>query len=84
MRTIEEMENGARVVLAGVWTAKQGQRHQTALPIIEAALIKQALAAGHDLLNIRGKVTKVHEIQLSGNRAGPRMFGGSKIKAEQK
>jgi hypothetical protein len=37
------------------------------LDIVESALIKNALAQGHDLLNQYGKKEKVHVIRSRGN-----------------
>ena len=37
------------------------------LDIVESALIKNALAQGHDLLNQQGTKTRVHVIKSRGN-----------------
>jgi hypothetical protein len=75
MRKIKDAKNGQKVVLAGEWRAKGGQNQAKALAIIESALIKYALAEGHDLFNVAGARTPVHTINSSGNqRASAHLF----------
>lgn len=68
MNKIKDAKIGQKVVLAGEWRAKPGQSAHKALAIIESALIKYAIAEGHDLLNVVGARTPVHTINSSGNR----------------
>lgn len=74
MKSIEAAKNGRRVVQIGRWVGKPGQQAARVLPIIESALIKVALAAGYELVNVHGTKTPVHELSMSGNRAGTRLF----------
>jgi hypothetical protein len=84
MRAIKRRPNGARVVLIGQWRAKKGQQEDRALPLLEAALIKFALAEGYELVNDKGTKTAVHTISMTGNRtACKRLFHGE-IKSERK
>ena len=45
-----------------------GQQKDRVLDIVESALIKHALAQGHDLLNQKGTKTKVHTIRSRGGK----------------
>lgn len=74
MKSIEAAKNGRRVVQVGEWRAKPGQQAKRVLPIIESALIKYALAEGFELVNVHGTKTPVHELSMTGNRAGTRLF----------
>ncbi len=82
MRAIEHRPNGQRVVLAGEWTARPGQREVRVLPLIEAALIKFALAEGYELVNTQGTRTAVHTLSMSGNRAACTRLFRSSMKIE--
>jgi hypothetical protein len=75
MQQITSAKIGQRVVLLGEWKPKPGQKEDKALKIIEAALIKYAIAEGHDLFNVQGTKRPVHTINSSGNRAAcPHLF----------
>jgi hypothetical protein len=84
MQAIKRRPNGTRVVLIGEWRGKKGQQEGRALPLIESALIKFALAEGHELVNDKGTKTPVHTISMVGNRtACERLFRGD-MKTEMK
>src|SRR5579859_2279421 len=84
MRAIERRPNGARVVLIGEWYAKRGQQRGRALPILETALIKHALAEGHDLVNEKGAKTPVHRIAMAGNRLACKRLFRDEINSERR
>jgi hypothetical protein len=69
MRGLENAPNGRRILLVGRVSLHRGQQQAKVLDIIESALIKNALAQGHDLLNQHGTKTKVHAIVSKGNHA---------------
>jgi hypothetical protein len=84
MHKIVEAKIGPKVVLPGEWKPKRGQSLEGALDVIEAALIKYALAEGHELFNVQGAKRPVHTINSSGNRdACPHLFHRS-IKVEKR
>lgn len=60
---------GHRILLPGRLKMRQGQKPKKILDVVETALIKRALANGHDLLNRWGTKTKVHAIRSKGNTA---------------
>jgi hypothetical protein len=64
---IRNAQNGRRILLIGRLSLHPGQRKKKVLDIVESALIKRALAEGHDLLNQQGTKTKVHSIKSEGN-----------------
>ncbi|MEP7119652.1 MAG: GIY-YIG nuclease family protein [Byssovorax sp.] len=70
MKKIKDAKNGQKVVLTGEWRPKRGQNKDKALAIIESALIKYALAEGHDLLNVAGARTSSAHHQLVGEPEG--------------
>ena len=83
MQRIRDARNGRKVVLPGEWRAKRGQQQERALQVIEAGLIKYALAEGHEIFNIQGTKRPVHIINSAGNRdASPHLFH-REIKVEQ-
>jgi hypothetical protein len=84
MQAIKQRRNGQRVVLIGEWQARRGQQRDRVLPLIDAALIKHALAEGHDLVNDRGTKTPVHTIAMGGNRLACKRLFRSIIKTERK
>ncbi len=69
MKAVQQASSGERLVLAGEWLPKRGQQERRALPLIESALIKFALAEGYSIVNDKGTKTPVHTISMSGNRA---------------
>ena len=75
MQQITAAKAGQKVVLPAEWKPKSGQQEESALTVIEAALIKFAIAEGHDLFNVQGTKRSVHTINSSGNRNGcPHLF----------
>ncbi len=67
MMGIKNAPAGKRILLAARLYLKRGQQMSKVLDIVESALIKNALAQGHDLLNQQGTKTKVHVIRSEGN-----------------
>lgn len=67
MMAIKNAQAGRRILLVARVYLKPGQRMGKVLDIVESALIKNALAQGHDLLNQQGTKTKVHVIRSEGN-----------------
>jgi hypothetical protein len=63
-------KNGNRVVVAGEWLSSPGQQQNRALPVIEAALIKHALAEGYSIFNNKGAKEPAHTINRSGFKMG--------------
>jgi hypothetical protein len=68
-------KSGARQVMVCILQPKRGQQFAKALDLMENAVIRAALAAGHPLLNKRGARQPTHEIQFSGNRVGASISG---------
>jgi hypothetical protein len=69
MMGIKNAQAGHRILLVARLYLKRGQQMSKVLDIVESALIKNALAQGHDLLNQQGTKTKVHVIRSQGNSA---------------
>ncbi len=67
MMGIKNAQAGRRILLIARLYLKRGQQRSKVLDIVESALIKNALAQGHDLLNQQGTKTKVHVIRSQGN-----------------
>ncbi len=67
MMGIKKAQAGRRILLVARLYLKPGQQMGKVLDIVESALIKNALAQGHDLLNQQGTKTKVHVITSQGN-----------------
>jgi hypothetical protein len=67
MMGLKQADNGRRILLVGRLNLHRGQQKKKVLDIVESALIKHALAGGHDLLNQQGTKTKVHVIKSEGN-----------------
>lgn len=57
---------GRRVLIAGEFYAKPGQRWQKCVSIVEDALIRRALAEGHVLFNKSGTAIRTHRIRRDG------------------
>lgn len=70
-----------RVVVIGEFTSKSGQNTETAIKLIEKALIRHALSIGYQLLSKSGTKIPVHEITFSGNLDTKR-FSGNKMRLE--
>ena len=77
MMALQSARNGTRYVHVGVLEGRRGQNEKSALQRAERAMIKYALAQGHELVNDRGTKTPYDEIQFSGNRDCARVFGTS-------
>jgi hypothetical protein len=67
MMGIKNAHAGRRILLIARLYLRRGQQMRKVLDIVESALIKNALAQGHDLLNQQGTKTKVHVIRSQGN-----------------
>jgi hypothetical protein len=67
MMGLKQARAGRRILLIARLIAHPGQQKKKVLGIVESALIKRALADGHDLLNQQGTKTKVHAIKSKGN-----------------
>jgi len=67
MMTLKSAPSGHRILLVGRLRFHPGQQKKKVLDIVESALIKHALAQGHDLINQHGTKTKVHAIRSKGN-----------------
>jgi hypothetical protein len=77
MMALKNAPNGARFLHASVLEGKRGQKAKNALQRVGRAMIKYALAQGHELVNEKGTKTPYDEIQFSGNRDCTRVFEGS-------
>ena len=64
---LKQAQAGRRILLIARLILHPGQQKKKVLDIVEFALIKHALAEGHDLLNQQGTRTKVHDIRSKGN-----------------
>lgn len=69
MKKIESSPNGRRFLLVARVDFLPGQQERKVLTIVERALIKHALAQGHQLLNHQETKTKVHAIRSTGNKS---------------
>jgi len=69
MMGLKHAQSGRRILLVAKLILHRGQRKKKVLEIVESALIKHALAEGHDLLNHQGTKTKVHTIKSKGNNS---------------
>jgi hypothetical protein len=67
MMGLKNVEAGRRILLVGRLILHRGQRMKKVLDVVESALIKRALADGHDLINQQGTKTRVHVIRSKGN-----------------
>jgi len=77
MRHLETAREGAKVVRAGVFRPKPGQKVGKCLPLIERALIRYFLSEGHDLANLQGTRLGRHEVTSEGrhpNQFVPRLM----------
>jgi hypothetical protein len=82
MMGIKKAHAGHRILLIARVYLKPGQRMSKVLDIVESAIIKNARAQGHDLLNQQGTKTSVHAISSKGNtssrQVAPRMMFAEK------
>ena len=69
MMGLRQADIGRRILLVGRLRLHPGQQKKRVLDIVEASLIKHALAQGYDLLNQQGTKTKVHAIKSKGNHS---------------
>jgi hypothetical protein len=74
MTGLKKARNGTRVVLVGEWRPRQGQQAAKALKMIEAALIKLALAEGYEILNDKGTKTPFHTLSMKGDHFAVDLF----------
>ncbi|MGH7014764.1 MAG: hypothetical protein ACREEL_11535 [Stellaceae bacterium] len=85
MMHLKNAKNGERVVRAGVFKAKPGQRPHKCLAILERALIRYFLSEGHDLVNKAGTRLRRHEIASVGrhpNKFVPKLMFIDRAKGE--
>ena len=66
MMHVKKAKNGKRVLMAGCFQPKPGQKSAKCLPIVERALIRYFLSEGHDLVNKQGTRLRRHEIVSNG------------------
>lgn len=77
MMHIKNARSGERVVRAGIFKSRPGQKAEKCLPLIERALIRYFLSEGHDLANKQGTRLRRHEIASDGrhpNRFIPKLM----------
>ncbi len=75
LRLMQSMKNakiGKRVVIAGRFIWKPGQREKKCLDLLERALIRYFLSKGHDLVNVLGTRLRQHEVLSFGKQ--PKKF----------
>lgn len=72
MMHLKNARDGERVVRAGVFKPRPGQKLDRSLPIIERALIRYFLSEGHDLVNKAGTRLRRHEVASEGRH--PNLF----------
>ena len=68
MEHLRTAKGGKRVVIAGRFIAKPGQRVEKCLRMIERALIRHFLSEAHDLVNKSGTKLRRHEVKSSGKQ----------------
>ena len=72
MMHLKNAKRGRRVMRAGVFKARTGQKADKCIAIIERALIRHFLSEGHDLVNKAGTRLRQHEISTVGQH--PNLF----------
>lgn len=77
MLALKNAKNGTRHLHVGTIKRKSGQPVKLALQRVERAMIKYALAQGHELVNYKGTKTPYDAIAFSGNLDCRRVFGRS-------
>ena len=85
MMHLKNAKNGERVVRAGVFKPRPGQRPQKCLGLLERALIRYFLSEGHDLVNKAGTRLRRHEIASQGrhpNKFIPKLMFIDRTKGE--
>lgn len=68
MLHLKKAKSGKRVILAGRFISKPGQKEQKCLTLLERALIRYFLSEGHDLVNKQGARLRRHEITSAGSK----------------
>lgn len=83
MLHLQKAKNGKRIVLAGRFVSKPGQKQAKCLALLERALIRHFLSEGHDLVNIQGAKLRRHEItSIGAKRAVPETMFVDRAKGE--
>jgi hypothetical protein len=72
MMHLRNAKYGKRVVRAGIFKPRPGQKVAKSLRLIERALIRYFLSEGHDLVNKQGTRLRRHEIASDGRH--PNLF----------
>jgi hypothetical protein len=83
MMKIRKAQTGHRVLFVAHLLLHPGQNEQKALKIVESALIKHAMAQGHDLINKQLTKTRTHAIRSKGNTSS-RQLAPSKMLVEKR
>jgi hypothetical protein len=83
MLSLQKAQTGRRVLLVGELVPKGGQVVGKVLRIAETALIRAALAEGHDILNVQGTNYLVHTVECKGNRNARLWLPGGTLKMER-
>ena len=73
MRRIRDGATGARYLVVG--KIERNAKNEKTRKVVENALIKKAMANGHNLLNKQGTKSKVHSIQFTGTQSAKNTFG---------
>lgn len=85
MQHLHNAKTGKRIVLAGSFVTKPGQKQPKSLVLAERALIRYFLSEGHDLVNKQGTRLRRHELTSSGRypkRFFPKLMYLEKAKGE--
>lgn len=83
MLHLKNAKSGKRVIFAGRFISKPGQREEKCLPLLERALIRYFLSEGHDLVNKQGSRLRRHEITSKNpRRLVPRLMFVDRTKRE--
>ena len=81
MHHLDKAKTGVRILLAGSFVRKSGQRDGICLPLLERALIRYFVAEGHDLVNIQGKRLRQHTVLSTGKH--PKRYFEKSISLEK-
>jgi hypothetical protein len=68
MLHLQKAKSGKRLVYAGRFIPKPGQREEKCVALLERALIRYFLSEGHDLVNIQGTRLRRHEVTSNPSR----------------
>ena len=66
MQHLRNAKTGKRIVIAGRFHAKPGQKLKKCMDLAELALIRHFLSEGHDLVNKQGVRLRRHEVESNG------------------